>query len=88
MVQQQLESRRHLEPGYRACLGLLSLRRYYSKGRLERACQRALTPRSINYQSIASILKQGLGQQPMEGDSHLQADLPLHGNVRGADDYH
>jgi len=88
VVQQQLENRPHPEHGYRACLGLLNLSRRYSKDRLERACQRALAIRSINYQSIASILKQGLDQQPMEGDSHLQADLPLHGNVRGADYYH
>ena len=88
VVQQQLENRPHPEHGYRACLGLLNLSRRYSRDRLERACQRALAIRSINYQSIASILKQGLDQQPMDGDSHLQADLPLHGNVRGADYYH
>ncbi|WP_117319733.1 IS21 family transposase, partial [Chromatocurvus halotolerans] len=68
VVQQQLENRPHPEHGYRACLGLLNLCRRYSKDRLERACQRALAIRSINYQSIASILKQGLDQQPMDGD--------------------
>ena len=88
VVQQQLESRPHPEHGYRACLGLLNLSRRYSRVRLEKACERALAIRSINYQSIASILKQGLDQQTLEGDSHLQDDLPLHDNVRGATYYH
>jgi len=88
VVQQQLEDRPHPEHGYRACLGLLSLSRRYSKARLEKACERALAIRSINYQSIASILKQGLDQQALDSDADLQTDLPLHGNVRGADYYH
>lgn len=88
VVQQQLNNRPHPEHGYRACLGLLNLSRRYSKARLEKACERALAIRSINYQSIASILKQGLDQQTLEGDEHLQDDLPLHGNVRGAHYYH
>jgi transposase len=88
VVQQQLEKRPHPEHGYRACLGLLNLSRRYSKARLEKACERALAIRSINYQSIASILKQGLDQQTLEGDAHLQDELPLHDNVRGAGYYH
>ena len=88
VVQQQLENRRHPEHGYRACLGLLKLARRYSKARLENACERALAIRSINYQSISSILKQGLDQQALEGDTHLQDELPLHDNVRGPDYYH
>lgn len=88
VVQAQLESRPHPEHGYRACLGLLNLARRYGKLRLEHACARALAIRSLNYQSIASILKQGLDQQALEGDAHLQRDLPLHANVRGADYYH
>jgi hypothetical protein len=55
---------------------------------LEKGCERALAIRSLSYQSIASILKQGLDQQALEGDVHLQSDLPLHDNVRGADYYH
>ena len=52
VVQQQLENRPHPEHGYRACLGLLNLSRRYNKARLEKACERALAIRSINYQSI------------------------------------
>lgn len=88
VVKRQLEDRPHPEHGYRACLGLLNLSRRYSKPRLEEACARALSICSANYQSVASILKQGLDQQALDGDDHLQTDLPLHTNVRGADYYH
>ncbi len=88
VVQQQLQDRPHPEHGYRACLGLLNLNRRYEEGRLERACERALSIGSASYQSIASILKQGLDQRPLTGDEPSQAELPLHANVRGAGYYH
>ncbi|MCP5080638.1 MAG: IS21 family transposase [Alphaproteobacteria bacterium] len=88
VVKQQLEDRPHPEHGYRACLGLLNLGRRYDRGRLESACERALSIRSISYQSVASILKQGLDKQPLESIDETQTELPLHTNVRGADYYH
>ena len=90
VVKQQLENRPHPEHGYRACLGLLNLSRRYDRSRLENACERALSIRSANYQSISSILKQGLDQQPLQRDesAHAQGELPLHTNVRGAGYYH
>ncbi len=87
VVQGQLKDRPHPEHGYRACLGLLQLSRRYSKPRLEQACARALAIRSTSYQSIASILKQGLEQQPLDSDGEL-TDLPRHTNLRGASYYH
>jgi len=87
-VKQQLENRPHPEHGYRACLGLLNLGRRYDRGRLERACERALAIRSASYRSIASILKQGLDQLPPDEEGHAQNELPLHANVRGAGYYH
>lgn len=88
VVRQQLEDRPHPEHGYRACLGLLNLGRRYDHQRLENACERALAIRSASYQSVASILKQGLDRLPPEDDSTVQDELPLHGNVRGAGYYH
>ena len=41
-----LQSRRHVEQGYRACLGILRLGDRFSKPRLEAACQRALSRRA------------------------------------------
>jgi len=87
VIQGQLKDRPHPEHGYRACLGLLHLSRRYSKPRLEQACARALAIHSASYQSIASILKQGLDRQPLDGDGEL-SDLPRHANVRGAGYYH
>jgi len=88
VVQGQLKDRPHPEHGYRACLGLLQLSRRYSKPRLEQACARALAIRSTSYQSIASILKQGLEQQPLDNSDGELTDLPRHTNLRGASYYH
>lgn len=88
VITRQLEGRPHPEHGYRACLGLLNLGRRYSRQRLEKACQRALAVRTVSYQSIASILKNGLDQQPLDTDRDEPRELPLHANVRGAGYYH
>jgi transposase len=86
VVAHQLEDRPHPEHGYRACLGILQLARRYDRVRLERACARAVALGTRRYQSIASILKQGLDSQPLsEPENH---ELPLHDNVRGPDYYH
>jgi transposase len=88
LIEQQLTGRPHPEHGYRACLGLLKLSRGYGKPRLEAACERALAIHSASYRSVASILKQGLDQQPLHNDEATQAELPLHANVRGPGYYH
>lgn len=88
VIEQQLTDRPHPEHGYRSCLGLLKLARGYGKPRLEAACQRALAIHSASYRSVASILKQGLDQQPLPDDQTGQAELPLHTNVRGPGYYH
>ena len=77
-----LERKPHPEAGYRACLGILSLAKTYSAMRLEAASQRALLLEVYSYQSLKSILKRSLDQQPM-----LQVDSdrsgPHHDNIRG-----
>lgn len=90
VVQSQLKDRPHPEHGYRACLGLLNLSRRYSRERLEQACARALSINSASYQSITSILKQGLDQfpLPLADDERDLTDLPAHTNVRGPHYYH
>jgi transposase len=88
VIEQQLTDRPHPEHGYRACLGLLKLSRGYGKPRLEAACERALAIHSVSYRSVASILKQGLDQQPLHNEEAAQAELPLHANVRGPGYYH
>jgi len=79
VVKRQLEDRPHPEHGYRACLGLLNLARRHDRQRLEKACERALDIRSATYQSVASILKQGLDRLPPEEEVGTQEERPLHG---------
>lgn len=90
VVQRQLKDRPHPEHGYRACLGLLNLSRRYSHERLEQACARALAINSASYQSINSILKQGLDKLPPlpTEEEPESADLQTHTNVRGRRYYH
>ncbi len=88
VTQRQLQDRPHPEHGYRACLGLLQLSRRYGKARLEQACAHALAIPTTRYASVASILKQGLEQQPMLRLPETPDDLPPHPNVRGAEYYH
>lgn len=77
-----LERKPHPEAGYRACLGILSLAKTYSAMRLEAASQRALLLEVYSYQSLKSILKRSLDQQPMlEIDSDRSG--PHHDNIRG-----
>jgi len=89
-VRYQLESRRHPEHGYRACLGLLSLTKKYGASRLEAACRRAQHIGAMNYKSIASILANSLDKVPLDdADASSQTTLPFdHDNVRGAGYYH
>jgi transposase len=84
-----LESRPHPEQGFRACLGILRLRRTYGGDRLEAACARGLEIGARSYGSIASILQHGLDRQPSPKPARGNEDLPLlHPNIRGPGYYH
>jgi transposase len=82
VVRTILEREPHPEAGYRACLGILSLAKTYSAARLEAASERALLLRVYSYQSLKSILKRSLDQQPMLDLSSDQSG-PHHDNIRG-----
>jgi transposase len=83
VVRTILESRRHPEMGYRACLGILRLGKTYTNQRLEAASQRALQLNACSYTSLASILKHSLDRQlALEPD--LNQSGPRHENLRGA----
>jgi transposase len=78
-----LETKRHPEIGYRACLGIMRLGKTYSNERLEAASRRALELGACSYQSLRSILKRSLDRQttlPLEPER----PGPRHGNIRGA----
>jgi transposase len=86
VVRLTLERFAHPEMGYRSCLGLLSLAKRFGEGRLEAACQRAITLGAPTRRSILSILQHGLDSQPLpEADPPApQRSLPAHQNLRGA----
>jgi len=82
VVHQVMAQKRHPEEGYRSCLGILRLGKRYSPERLERACAHALQIGSVNYRSVASILKHGLDRQPLLGLEPSAKPIE-HENVRG-----
>jgi transposase len=81
-----MESRRHPELGFRNCMGLMSLERKYGAERLEAGCVRALTTGANRYQSVKSILDNGLDSVPLPAPPASPA-VPDHANVRGPDYY-
>jgi hypothetical protein len=82
VVRTILERKPHPEMGYRACLGILSLEKMYSKPRLEAASQRAVQLQAFSYQSLKSILKRSLDRQ-LVLDPEAVSPGPRHENLRG-----
>ncbi len=79
-------NRRHLEQGYRACLGILRLAKCYKASRLEAACRRAIALRAFSYTHIANILKHGGDRIADAGQTQdLGPVRPTdHENIRGS----
>jgi transposase len=84
LVEKILKSRPHPEQGFRSCLGILRLGKIYGSGRLEAAALRACNRNACSYQSMKSILHNGLDRQlELEGPPDRP---PLHhSNIRGTD---
>ena len=61
-----LAEKPHPEMGYRSCLGIIRLAEQYSAARMEAAADRALRTGACRYQSVKSILKNSLDQQPLD----------------------
>ncbi|MCF8070478.1 MAG: IS21 family transposase [Desulfobacterales bacterium] len=77
-----MNSRRHPEQGFRACMGIMRLGKRYSPQRLENACARAVSIRSYSYKSVDSILKKGLDKVPLQSEQVEKKPLQ-HPNIRG-----
>jgi len=79
-----------IERRQRRALGILRLVESYSSVRLEAACQRAMTLNLYRYQSIESILKNGLDKQPLPMQEQTQTTQRCqdHHQIRGAEYYH
>lgn len=81
LVEHILEDRPHPEQGFRACLGVLALKRRYGALRLEAACMRGLDLNARTCGAIAEILKNGLEQAFLE--TAPTSEPILHANIRG-----
>jgi hypothetical protein len=91
LVSHPLYQKTHPELGYRACLGLLSLSKTYSKERLEAACAIAMSNNAMTQKSVRNILvaKLDLATTSRAAPNKKSAvQLPLHENVRGPKYYH
>jgi len=82
LVTEIMNSKAHVEQGYRACLGVMRLAKSYPAERMETAAKRALDYRAVSYKSFKSILERGLDQ------AELPAPAPeviiQHENIRGS----
>ena len=63
----------------------MRLEKSYGADRLEAACGRALSIGGCSFKSIASILKAGLDEQPLEPSS--EPVVVEHANIRGPSYY-
>lgn len=79
-----LSSSIYPEQNFKSCHGLLMLQNKYARDRIEAACKRALAGTKINYTMLKNILLRGLDQQAA---LPIQAALPDHDNLRGAQQY-
>jgi len=80
-----LADKPHPEMGYRSCLGIIRLAGWYSPVRMEAAAERALVTGACRYQSVKSILKNALDQQPLGVPTLPPGPPPSHDNIRGAE---
>ena len=90
LVEKLIESHRHPEHGYRACLGIMRLAKIYGAERLEAACRRALAIGTYRYKSVKSILEKGLDKLPLPSSHHSQnngREPVVHANIRGPEYY-
>ena len=82
LVKEILESREYPEQGYRSCLGIMNLQKYYPVERLEKACSRAIRFKLYSYRSVKNILKLKMDLQP-EPKTENKTVPTIHENIRG-----
>ena len=87
-VIQLMQTKKHPEQSYRACMGVLSLGKKFTDKRLEAACYRALATGVMRVNQVKAILEKGLDSQPLpEKQLDLLNEID-HQNIRGNHYYH
>ena len=82
-----ISNRKHVEQGFRSCLGVLRLGKIYDSFRLENACLIANQMKSYRYKTVKDILKQGRDKLKNETEIQFLIPIPVHENIRGSDYY-
>lgn len=82
-----MESRSHPEQGFRSCLGILRLGKDYGCDRLDKACEMALSMKSLRYRTIQDILRNGSDRKVRILKTSKSIPIEHHENIRGADYY-
>lgn len=81
-VEKILNSYRHPQQGFRSCMGIIRLAKQYGNDRLEMACLKMVAIGTPSYQSIKSILENGLDRLVIE-EATPAAPPIKHNNLRG-----
>lgn len=85
-IGQVLHKTYYPEQAYRSCMGIFNLGRKYGNDRLSNACERASYYGNYGYKIVENILKKNFDKLPLKYQQE-QLSLPLHQNIRGADEY-
>lgn len=86
LLRQIMNSRRHREQGYRACLGILRLAATHGADQMEKACEYAVRTGVRSCRGVRGILGSGLDRAIPPEESLASAPV-IHANIRGAEYY-
>jgi hypothetical protein len=84
LFERVLNAKKFVEQSYRSCTGLKRLMEQYGIDRFENACYRALQTGWANYGCVDNILKNGMDKTVQQ---EIATIIPVHENIRGADEY-
>jgi transposase len=86
VIEKIIAGRYFSQQSYNSCLGILRLKEKYTKERLEKACQIALSCYRINYQTISNILSNNRDKLETQ-TSPIIITQKVHENIRGKETY-
>ncbi len=84
VIEHILANKKHPEQAYKVCMGILHLEKKFSRERLDKACQRAISFHHYSYKGIKNILENRLEECQLD----CFEPLPEHQNIRGHNYYH
>ena len=79
VIEYILKQKQHPEQAYKVCLGILNLEKKFTRERLNKACQRAISFHHYSYKGIKNILENKLEDCQLD----CFEPLPEHQNIRG-----